>query len=174
MAVLNGPNESCDLARQRLAPQILRSIPRAVRRIAEREGTLCENLPELAGESLYVENVATCLIAAIAPGMIAVSTILIKSAPTSIAIRSAKGSIRILRAQPKPEWSVGLHVTSGNAALLGRFAFRRCGCGRRWGRSIYRRIIGADLGRRCNTCRCHNLRVRTGFACGSTQATVAP
>jgi hypothetical protein len=70
----------------------------------------CVKRARVGRESLYVANVGICLIAAIAPGMIAVSTILIKSAPTSIAIRSAKGSIRILRAQHKPELSVALHV----------------------------------------------------------------
>jgi len=63
-------------------------------------------------------------------------------------------------------------MTRGNVALLGRFALRRLGCGRRRGRNFYRRIIGSDLGQWCNTCRRHNLRVRTGFACDSTGATV--
>src|SRR6516165_8355712 len=64
------------------------------------------------------QAVAACpLIAAIARGMIAVCT--------------AKGSIRILPAQPKPEWPVGMSGTNGNAGLLGSFTFCRRGCGRR-------------------------------------------
>ena len=62
------------------------------------------------GFLLLDDTLRIYLIATIAPGMIAVSTILIRRAPTSIAIRSAKGSIRILRAQHKPELSVALHV----------------------------------------------------------------
>jgi hypothetical protein len=59
-----------------------------------------------------------------------------------------------------------------NAAILGRFVFRRRGRGRRRGRNFCRRIIGADVTQRCYTRRLNNLRVCDGFVYGRTQASL--